>query len=116
MKEDVEEPVKKSGKVIASLILLLVFLIVTGVLLIKWYMENIRQQAVETDMTRVIISAGAILVLIILLTAVLINFMRSDKKHARKKTAKRTVAVRQNPASPKRCSTSANRRPVAKKK
>jgi uncharacterized membrane protein len=80
MKEDIEEPIKKSPLLIASLLLLEVLLIVTGVLLVSWYMDNLEQGIEQASLNRVLISGVAVLVFIILLTVILINLLGKQRK------------------------------------
>ena len=91
MKEDIEEPIKKSPLLIASLLLLEVLLIVTGVLLVSWHMDNLEQGIEQASLNRVLISGVAVLVLIILLTVILINLLGKQRKAS--KTGRRSTST-----------------------
>jgi hypothetical protein len=84
MKEEVEEPFRKNGRTLFILVLLLLLLLVTGVLLVSWYVGDIRQGAETADLKRIIISFLAVLTLIVLLMVLLINLLRKHKKTAKK--------------------------------
>jgi TRAP-type C4-dicarboxylate transport system permease small subunit len=85
MKEEVEEPFRKNGRSILTLALLLLFLLVTGVLLVSWYLGDVRQGAETIDLKQLLISLLAVLTLIVLLIVLLINLLRKQKKANRRK-------------------------------
>ena len=87
MKEDIEEPVRKNWKLFLFLILLLLFFLGIGVLLIVWYLENSQNPEYKTDMTRVLFSGIAVLLLIATLIVILVNLYKPKKSKA-KKTAR----------------------------
>lgn len=93
-KEEVEEPVKKGPLLIISLVLLLFFLLITGFLLIRWYLEMMEQvEAVNSG--RVLISGVAVLILIIFTILGLVNVLRGKKQKSRKPSvAKRKTSNR----------------------
>lgn len=95
-KGEVEESVKKGPLLIFSLVLLLVFLLVTGFLLVSWYVEMI-DRAETVNAGRVLLSGFAVLVLVIFtlfgLVSVLRKKQQKSSKHPvtkRKKTTRTT--------------------------
>lgn len=110
MKEDIEEPVKKNWKLFLILILILIFLMGVGVLLIVWYLENSQNPEYKTDMTRVLASGIAVLLLIITLIVILVNLYKPVKRKTKKTSRatsesvvkRRTVATGRKPSVRKR--------------
>lgn len=103
MKEDIEEPIKKSPWLIAGLLLLEVLLIITGVLLVSWYLDNLELGIEQASLNRVLVSGVAVLVLLVLLTVILINLLgkrRTSGSSARRrsKPAHKTTSRQANPA------------------
>lgn len=103
MKEAIEEPIKKSPLLIASLVLLQVLLIVTGVLLVSWYLDNLEQGIEQASLNRVLVSGVAVLILFSLLTVVLVNLLGKHKAAGARRRAvtlkgstpsRRTTAVK----------------------
>lgn len=88
-KGEVEEPVKKGPALVISLVLLLTFLVITGVLLVSWYLENANEQMEDTGTGRVLVSGIAVLVLIVLLVVILINVLKKQQRSAVAKQAPR---------------------------
>ncbi|MDP4278923.1 MAG: hypothetical protein Q8914_14960 [Bacteroidota bacterium] len=85
-KDDIEEPVKKSWRVTAFLLLLLVFLIVSCLLLIEWYTDGTRQMKPEASLPRFIVSLVAIITLIVTTLILLVNMSRNGKKQSGRKS------------------------------
>lgn len=103
MKEDIEEPIKKSPWLIAGLLLLEVLLIITGVLLVSWYLDNLELGIEQASLNRVLVSGVAVLVLLVLFTVILINLLgkrRTSSNSARRgsKPAHKTTSRQANPA------------------
>lgn len=103
MKEDIEEPIKKSPWLIAGLLLLEVLLIITGVLLVSWYLDNLELGIEQASLNRVLVSGVAVLVLLVLFTVILINLLgkrRTSGSSARRgsKPAHKTTSRQANPA------------------
>lgn len=103
MKEDIEEPIKKSPWLIAGLLLLEVLLIITGVLLVSWYLDNLELGIEQASLNRVLVSGVAVLVLLVLLTVILINLLgkrRTSGSSAPRgsKPAHKTTSRQANPA------------------
>jgi len=101
MKSDIEEPFKKNWKLFFFCLLLLVILVVIGVLLVEWYLDNSRNPGSDTNMTRVIASGIAVLLLILALCVFLVNIFRPGRKKrskasysSRSNTKNRRLAVR----------------------
>jgi len=88
-KGEVEEPVKKGPALVISLVFLMVFLVVTGVLLVRWYLENVHEQMEDTSGGRVLVSGIAVLVLLILLVVILINMFRKKQRTSMKRPVQR---------------------------
>lgn len=89
-KEEVEEPIKKGPLLIVSLVLLLVFLVITGFYLVRWYLEILEEQVEAVNSGRVLLSGVAVLVLIIFTMLGLVNALRGKKR----KTPKKPVVKR----------------------
>lgn len=103
MKEDIEEPIKKSPWLIAGLLLLEVLLIITGVLLVSWYLDNLELGIEQASLNRVLVSGVAVLVLLVLFTVILINLLgkrrtSSNSARRRSKPAHKTTSRQANPA------------------
>lgn len=92
-KGEVEEPIKKGPLLIVSLVLLLVFLAITGFYLVRWYLEILEEQVETVNSGRVLLSGVAVLVLIIFTVLGLVNAVRGKKT----KTPKKPVAKRKTP-------------------
>jgi len=107
MKTDIEEPVKKNWKVFIILLLLLIFLLGTGVLLIVWFLENSKDPTYKTDTSRVVMSGIGVLLLIVTLIVSLVNIYRPGKKKS-KGTVQRSgkEVSKKKPASRRRTATS----------
>jgi len=98
-KGEVEEPVKKGPVLVISLILILIFLVITGVLLVSWYLENAQDRMEEAANGRVLVSGIAVLTLIVLLVVMLINILSKQKRSSAQKPAPRK-RVASSAASP----------------
>lgn len=110
MKEDIEEPVKKNWKLFLFLILLLLFLLGIGVLLIVWYVENSQNPEYKTDITRVLVSGLAVLLLIITLIVILVNLYRPVKRKTKK-----TARISSENVAKRRTSTTGRKSSVHKR-
>lgn len=110
MKEDIEEPVKKSWKLFLILILILIFLMGIGVLLIVWYLENSQNPEYKTDITRISVSGIAVLLLIITLIVILVNLYRPKKSKAKK-----TARISSENVAKRRTSTTGRKSSVHKR-
>lgn len=84
MKEDIEEPLKKSPLLIAGLLLLEILLIITGILLVSWYVDNLEQGIEQASLNRVLVSGVAVALLLVLLTVILINLLGKQRKSSSK--------------------------------
>lgn len=89
MKEEIEEPVKKSWKVFALLLFILLILIGLAILLGIWYFDNIKDSTVVMDTTRVLLSGSFLLLLIVILSIIVIRFYKPSEK--KKKTKKKSI-------------------------
>ncbi len=84
-KGEVEEPLKKGPLLIVSLVLLLVFLLITGFYLVRWYLELLEEQVETVNTGRVLLSGVAVLVLIIFTVVGLVKALQGEKRKASKK-------------------------------
>lgn len=89
-KEDIEEPIKKSPLLIIGLFLLLALLLATGILLVKWYVDNQEMGIPQASLDRVIVSGVAVLILILILSTVLFNVLRN---HSNRSSRRKPVAT-----------------------
>lgn len=85
---EVEDPIKKGPLLIVSLVLLLLFLLITGYFLVQGYWEQVIEQEAPVNSGRVFLSGVAVLVLIVFTVAGLFGVLRGNRKKAGK------VAVR----------------------
>ena len=110
MKDDIEEPVKKSWKVFAFLLLLLVVLIGIAVLLIIWYLDDSKNPEFKIDISRIIMSGVGLLLLIMILLISLVNFYKPHKKKTTRSTQGKGKAIlKKKPALHKSATTSKKR-------
>jgi len=91
MKEDIEEPVKKSWKLLLFLVFMILLLSGISVLIVKWYIENLQMPDFHTNKTAVIISGASVAVLLLTLIIVFINLYGKRSKGGRKKSSKKSA-------------------------
>lgn len=99
MKQEIEEPVKKSWKLLAGSILLLILLVATAILLVTWTIANSKGQGNAGNPVRIIVSGVAIILMIVTLCIFIIKMFKPARKgrhynHSRKHTASRRYSSR----------------------
>jgi hypothetical protein len=102
MKEDIEEPIKKSWKIFAALLFLLICLVGTAVLLLIWYLDDTQKTGLKINTLQAIMSGSVLLILIVVIAVILVNFYKPKKKKKRKPVFKTGAPVKKRNTSSKR--------------
>ncbi len=93
-KGEVEEPIKKGPVLVVWLVLLLVFLLVTGFLLVRWYLENVEEQTEMVNGGRVLLSGIAVLVLAVFTVVALVNVLGGKAVKPKRKPVTKRKRIR----------------------